>query len=44
MKEFTPVYVPVGVGTFHMESAEDAFARSCAALRSLDERFVCPAE
>ncbi|MBR6040458.1 MAG: fucose isomerase [Clostridia bacterium] len=44
MKEFTPVYVPVGVGTFHMESAEDAFARSCTALRSLDERFVCPAE
>ena len=44
MKEFTPVYVPVGVGTFHMESAEDAFVRSCAALRSLDGRFVCPAE
>ncbi len=44
MKAFTPVYVPVGVGTFHMESAEDAFVRSCAALRSLDERFVCPAE
>ena len=44
MKAFTPVYVPVGVGTFHMESAEDAFVRSCDALRSLDERFVCPAE
>ena len=44
MKEFTPVYVPVGVPTFHMESAEDAFVRSCAALRSLDGRFVCPAE
>jgi L-fucose isomerase-like protein len=44
MKEFTPVYVPVGVPTFHMESAEDAFVRSCRALRSLDARFVCPAE
>ena len=44
MKEFTPVYVPVGVPTFHMESAEDAFVRSCAALRSIDARFVCPAE
>lgn len=44
MKEFTPVYVPVGVGTFHMESAEDAFVRSCAALKALDDRFVCPAE
>lgn len=44
MKEFTPVYVPVGVPTFHMESAEDAFVRSCKALRALDPRFVCPAE
>ena len=44
MKEFTPVYVPVGVPTFHMESAEDAFVRSCKALRSLDPRFICPAE
>ena len=44
MKEFTPVYVPVGVPTFHMESAEDAFVRSCSALKALDPRFVCPAE
>lgn len=44
MKEFTPVYVPVGVPTFHMESAEDAFVRSCGALRALNARFVCPAE
>ena len=44
MNEFTPVYVPVGVPTFHMESAEDAFARSCKALKRLDPRFVCPAE
>jgi L-fucose isomerase-like protein len=44
MKEFTPVYVPVGVPTFHMESAEDAFVRSCKALCSLDPRFICPAE
>ena len=44
MKEFTPVYVPVGVPTFHMESAQDAFIRSCKALRALDPRFVCPAE
>ena len=44
MKEFTPVYVPVGVPTFHMESAQDAFIRSCNALKTLDPRFVCPAE
>lgn len=41
---FTPVYVPVGVPTFHMESAEDAFVRSCSTLRTLDARFVCPEE
>ncbi len=44
MKEFTPVYVPVGVPTFHMESAQDAFIRSCTVLKALDPRFVCPAE
>ncbi len=44
MKEFTPVYVPVGVPTFHMESAEDAFVRSCDTLRSIDVHFVCPEE
>ena len=44
MKEFTPVYVPVGVPTFHLESAEDAFVRSKSTLKSLDARFVCPDE
>ena len=44
MKRFTPVYVPVGVPTFHMESAEDAFVRSKKALLSLDSRFVVPVE
>ena len=44
MKPFVPVYVPVGVPTFHMESAQDAFARSSAALKAMDGDFVCPAE
>ena len=44
MKAFTPVYVPVGVPTFHMESAEDAFVRSKNALKAIDARFVCPDE
>ena len=44
MQEFTPIYVPAGVGTFHMESAEDAFLRSCDTLTALDARFVCPDE
>ena len=44
MKSFTPVYVPVGVPTFHMPSAEEAFARSCALLRGIEPGFVCPAD
>ena len=39
---FTPVYVPVGVPTFHMPSADEAFAGSCRLLRDLDPGFVCP--
>ena len=42
MKPFVPVYVPVGVPTFHMESAQDAFERSSAALKAMDGDFVCP--
>ncbi len=39
---FTPVYVPVGVPTFHLESAQDQFERSIQALKAADEHFVCP--
>lgn len=42
--DFTPVYVPVGVPTFHMESADDAFTRSAAMLKKMDGRFVVPEE
>ena len=44
MKPFEPVYVPVGVPTFHMPSAQDAFERSAAALKAIDGDFVCPEE
>ena len=44
MKPFVPVYVPVGVPTFHMPSAQDAFERSAAALKDVDAAFVCPDE
>ena len=44
MKPFVPVYVPVGVPTFHMESAQDAFERSRDALKTIDAAFVYPAE
>ena len=41
---FCPVYVPVGVPTFHLESAQDQFERSIRVLKSIDEGFVCPEE
>ena len=41
---FTPVYVPVGVPTFHLESAQDQFERSVKLLKSTDESFVVPEE
>ena len=44
MKPFTPVYIPVGVPTFHLESAQEQFERSIKLLKSVDGRFVCPEE
>ena len=41
---FCPVYVPVGVPTYHLETAQDQFERSCTALKSVDPDFVCPEE
>ncbi len=40
--DFQPVYIPVGVPTYHLETAQDQFDRSVAALRGVDEDFVCP--
>ena len=42
--EFCSVYIPVGVPTYHLETAQDQFARSCAMLRSVDADLVCPDE
>lgn len=42
MHSFTPVYVPAGVPTFHMESAKAQFEKSVAMLKSVDASFVCP--
>ena len=39
---FCPVYIPVGVPTFHLESAQDQFSRSCTLLKKIDNRFICP--
>ena len=41
MKAFTPVYVPVGVPTFHLESAQEAFDKSKELLREIDPAFLC---
>ena len=42
MKDFSLVYIPVGVPTFHLESAPDQFERSIKLLRSVDAHAVCP--
>ena len=44
MNQFTPVYLPVGVGTFHMESARDQFERSIRSLKEIDASFTVPDE
>ena len=36
------VYVPIGVGTYHMETAADLFARSAAALKKISDDVVVP--
>ena len=42
MKDFTAVYIPVGVPTFHLESARDLFERSIKLLRSTETSFTVP--
>ena len=42
MKAFSPVYVPVGVPTFHLESAQKQFDLSVELLRGIDARFAVP--
>lgn len=42
MSNFNAVYVPVGVPTFHLESAEAQFNASVELLRKLDKGFICP--
>ena len=42
MEQFTPVYIPVGVPTFHLESAQRQFDLSVELLRSIDTSFAVP--
>lgn len=39
---FQAVYVPIGVGTYHMETANEYFRRSVEALKTLCPEIVCP--
>lgn len=39
---FRPAYVPIGVGTFHLESARNEFDKSISLLRSIDSGFSVP--
>ncbi|MBQ9153141.1 MAG: hypothetical protein IJ130_04965 [Solobacterium sp.] len=41
-KKFQAVYVPIGVGTFHMPSADDQFQQSVNLLKELCEDIVVP--
>ncbi len=42
MKKFQVVYIPIGVPTFHLESANDQFRKSVSLLKSLSPDCVVP--
>lgn len=43
-KEFQIAYVPIGVPTFHLESAQNEFDKSVALIKSLTDACVFPKE
>ncbi|WP_029233489.1 fucose isomerase [Butyrivibrio sp. VCB2006] len=44
MKQFQVAYIPVGVPTFHLESAQKEFDKSVALLKELAENVAVPQE
>jgi len=44
MKKFEILYCPIGVPTFHLESAKEAFDASIKLLKSIEENTVVPSE
>ncbi len=44
MSDFQVAYIPIGVPTFHLESAQKEFEKSIQMLRGLSEDVVCPKE
>ena len=43
-KKFSVAYVPIGVGTFHLESAQVEFEKSCKLIKETTEAAVVPKE
>lgn len=41
---FTAAYIPIGVPTFHLESAQKEFDKSVSLLKSIDENILVPDE
>ena len=44
MKDCQIIYAPVGVPTFHLESAQAEFEKSVGMLHGIDKGIVCPEE
>lgn len=44
MSNFTYAYIPIGVPTFHLESAQKEFDKSVELLKSINENVVVPDE
>lgn len=42
--KFSAAYIPIGVPTFHLESAQAAFEKSIALLKEIDEHVAVPSE
>ena len=42
MSEYQVAYLPIGVPTFHLESAQAEFEKSVGLLTSLSSQVVCP--
>jgi L-fucose isomerase-like protein len=44
MKEFNVLYCPIGVPTFHLESAQKAFEASVKLIKSIEPKAIVPKE
>ncbi len=44
MKNFEVLYLPIGVPTFHLESAQKAFESSIELIKSLEPKAIVPSE